>query len=182
MPVVSAAVPLATTLHVRDTCLCLHAQMAARSLAARFDAALSAVGLTNRQFSLLNALNGPKPKTMSAVASVIGADRTTITAALKPLVRQGLANVTADPDDGRVRRVALTAKGHARLAAALPIWTQAHRALEAELAAARLGSMQEMLTALSASGRVGHAKPRNETRRRPTPRPEIPPWTPPPRR
>ena len=164
MPVVSAAVPLATTLHVRDTCLCLHAQMAARSLAARFDAALSAVGLTNRQFSLLNALNGPKPKTMSAVASVIGADRTTITAALKPLVRQGLANVTADPDDGRVRRVALTAKGHARLAAA------------------RLGSMQEMLTALSASGRVGHAKPRNETRRRPTPRPEIPPWTPPPRR
>ena len=146
-----ATVPLETTLHVRDTCLCLHTQRAARALAQRFDAALSAVGLTNRQFSLLNALNGPKPKTVSAVATVIGADRTTVTAALKPLVRQGLANITADPDDGRVRRIALSRKGHARLAAALPIWTRAHQALEAQLAGAGLGQMQEMLTALSAS-------------------------------
>jgi DNA-binding MarR family transcriptional regulator len=148
---VSATVPLETTLHVRDTCLCLHTQRAARALAQRFDAALSAVGLTNRQFSLLNALNGPKPKTVSAAAAVIGADRTTVTAALKPLVRQGLAEISADPSDRRVRRVALTAKGHARLAAALPIWTRAHQTLEAELAGAGLGPMHEMLTALSAS-------------------------------
>jgi len=148
---VSATVPLETTLHVRDTCLCLHTQRAARALAQRFDTALNAVGLTNRQFSLLNALNGPHPKPVSAVAAVIGADRTTVTAALKPLVRQGFAEVSFDADDRRVRRVALTAKGHARLAAALPIWTRAHRALEAELAGAPLGAMHEMLSALSAS-------------------------------
>ena len=150
---VFAKVPLETTLHVRDTCLCLHTQRAARALAARFDAVLGEVGLTNRQFSLLNALNGPQPKTVGAAAAVIGADRTTVTAALKPLVRQGLATVSADADDGRVRRIALTAKGHARLSAALPIWTRAHASLEAELAGAPSGRMQEMLTALSSSRR-----------------------------
>jgi len=129
------AVSLEAAHHVRDTCLCLHTQRAARVLARRFDVALRAVGLTNGQFSLLMSLNGPQPKPMGQVASLIGADRTTLTAALKPLVRDGLAETSVDPDDSRVRRVGLTSAGHARLAAALPIWTRTHAAVEAELAA-----------------------------------------------
>jgi hypothetical protein len=35
------------TCRVRDTCLCLHLQQAARALARRFDAALRPLGLTN---------------------------------------------------------------------------------------------------------------------------------------
>lgn len=148
-----AKVPLETTLHVRDTCLCLHTQRAARALASRFDAALREVDLTSRQFSLLNALNGPQPKTVGAAAAVIGADRTTVTAALKPLVREGLVEIASDSDDGRVRRIALTAKGHARLAAAVPIWTRAHAALEAEVAGAPLGRAQDLLSALAVTRR-----------------------------
>ncbi len=143
------AVPLDTTLRVRDTCLCLHAQRAARVLARRFDEALRPVGLTNNQFSLLNALNGARPATQGSVAALLGTDRTTLTAALKPLVRQGLARVVADPDDRRVRRIALAAEGHARLAAALPLWAGAHAALEAELGPAQIGRMRDDLDTLS---------------------------------
>lgn len=153
MSAAPAPVPLAATLRVRDACLCLHVQRAARALAVRFDAALRPVGLTNTQFSLLNGLNGPQPKTPGAIASLLGADRTTITAALKPLVQQGLAEVSPDPGDRRARRIRLTAEGHARLAAALPLWTQAHAALEAELDGARLGEMRRDLNALAASRR-----------------------------
>lgn len=153
MAVATAAVSHQTTEHVRDTCLCLHAQRAARALARRFDEALRPVGLTNGQFSLLNALNGLKPKTQGAVAALLGADRTTLTAALKPLVRQGLARISADADDGRVRRTALTAQGRARLAAALPLWAKAHGALEAELDGAHLGRIRHDLNALSAPRR-----------------------------
>ena len=128
-----ALVSLDTTLHVRDTCLCLHTQRAARALARRFDEVLRPVGLTNGQFSLLNALNGAQPAPMSQVAATLGADRTTLTAALKPLVRDGLAEVTPNPADHRARRVALTAAGQGRLAAALELWRGAHAALEAEL-------------------------------------------------
>jgi DNA-binding MarR family transcriptional regulator len=52
---------------------------------------------------------------------------------LKPLIRDGLVELLDDADDARVRRPALTGLGHARLSAALPLWTAAHAALEAEL-------------------------------------------------
>lgn len=145
----SPAVPFESTLRVRDTCLCLHTQRAARVLARRFDEALRPVGLTNGQFSLLMSLNSPEPAPMSRVAALLGADRTTLTAALKPLVRDGLAVTSADPDDSRVRRVALTPAGHARLLAALPIWTRTHAAIDAALGGTDPEQLRVDLRALS---------------------------------
>ncbi|GAA0335086.1 MarR family transcriptional regulator [Sphingomonas oligophenolica] len=142
--------PYETTLHVRDACLCLHTQRAARVLARRFDAALRPAGLTNEQFSLLMALNRPQPPQIGELAALLGADRTTLTAALKPLVRQNLASVHPDPEDGRVRRAALTPEGHARLTAALPFWTEAHAAIEAELGDADPARLRRDLKSLSA--------------------------------
>ncbi len=153
MSAAAASAPLAATLHVRDTCLCLHAQRAARALAARFDTALRPVGLTNTQFSLLNGLNGSRPKTAGALAALLGADRTTVTAALKPLVRQGLAEIEPDPKDRRARLIGLTSEGHARLSAAVGLWTQAHAALEAELGDGHPAQMRRDLNALSAARR-----------------------------
>src|SRR4051812_31275358 len=97
----AAQVPYATTHVVRDCCLCLHVQRAARGLARRFDEAFRPLDLTNQQFSLLMSLNRPAPPGMAAVASVLAMDRTTLTAALKPLERRGLVKVTVDPEDKR---------------------------------------------------------------------------------
>jgi DNA-binding MarR family transcriptional regulator len=124
-------VPFETTLLVRDTCLCLHAQRAARALARRFDEALRLVGLTNGQFSLLMSLNRPTPAPMRAVASLLAMDRTTLTAALKPLERRGLVALRPDPKDGRSRLVTLTPDGSSLLARAVPIWESTHRAVQA---------------------------------------------------
>ncbi len=85
-----ADVPFEATLQVRDTCLCLHVQRAARALARRFDEALRPHGLTSGQFSLLMSLNRPEAPNMGSVASLLAMDRTTLTAALKPLERRGL--------------------------------------------------------------------------------------------
>ena len=122
---------LETTHLIRDSCLCLHVQRAARALARRFDHALRPVGLTNGQFSLLLSLNRPKPPGMTAVASLLAMDRTTLTAAVKPLERRGLVRITRDPDDRRGRLMILTAAGRRSLARAVPIWKKAHAALEA---------------------------------------------------
>src|SRR5246127_2613989 len=86
--------PFETTLRVRDCCLCLHVQRAARALARRFDEALRPVSLTNGQFSLLMSLNRPEPPPMAPVAAQLAMDRTTLTAALKPLERRGLVAVS----------------------------------------------------------------------------------------
>jgi DNA-binding MarR family transcriptional regulator len=119
-------IPFETTVLVRDTCLCLHAQRAARALARRFDEALRPVGLTNGQFSLLMSLNRPDPATMGSVATLLAMDRTTLTAALKPLQRRGLVTVATDPKDKRSRLIKLTATGMSLLGSAVPIWERTH--------------------------------------------------------
>ena len=123
-------VPFETTLRVRDCCLCLHIQRAARTLARKFDDALRPVDLTNGQFSMLMSLNRPQPATMSSVANLLAMDRTTLTAALKTLERRDLVLIVPDPGDRRSRQLSLTNKGRAALAAAVPIWEQTHVELE----------------------------------------------------
>lgn len=127
-------VPFETTLHVRDHCLCLASQRAARALARRFDEALRPAGLTSGQFSLLMSLNRPKPPSIGSVASLLAMDRTTLTANLKPLERRGLVKTAVDPADRRGRLLTLTEAGQALLAIAAPIWKSTHAEVEKRLA------------------------------------------------
>ncbi|MFC3075777.1 MarR family winged helix-turn-helix transcriptional regulator [Shinella pollutisoli] len=143
-----ALIPYETTLFVRDHCLCLHVQRAARALARRFDEALRPLGLTNGQFSLLMALNRPAPPPMGPVAAVLAMDRTTLTAALKPLERRGLVVVEPDPRDRRGRLLRLTAEGRRLLSEALPVWTATHAAVDADLAAFDIEALRAGLRAL----------------------------------
>ncbi|SJZ73237.1 MarR family winged helix-turn-helix transcriptional regulator [Consotaella salsifontis] len=143
------SVAFATTIHVRDTCLCLHAQRAARALARHFDEVFRPLNLTNGQFSLMMSLNRPKPPTLSAVADLLAMDRTTLTAALKALERRGLVAVAADRQDKRVRRLSLTPDGSRLLAEALPLWVKMHRALDEDIAPLSSDTLREGLMALS---------------------------------
>lgn len=145
----SKKIPFATTLEVRDACLCLHVQRAARALAKRFDDALRPTGLTNGQFSLLMSLNRPEPPGMAPVAQLLAMDRTTLTAALKPLEREGLVRVDVDPADRRGRLLVLTEKGHAALARALPIWRATHAGIDSDLGGHSADALRAGLAALS---------------------------------
>lgn len=129
----TAGLTFETTLLVRDTCLCLHAQKAARALARRFDSALKPAGITSGQFSLLMSLNQPKPPNLGSVAALLAMDRTTLTANLKPLERRRLVETTTDPTDRRARLLRLTPAGRAVLAKAVPIWRDLHAEIETAL-------------------------------------------------
>jgi len=119
-----------TTLLIRDSCLCLHVQRAARTLARLFDDAFRDLGVTHGQFSLLNALNRPSPPGMGDVARLLAMDPTTLSANVKPLVRAGLLEIRIDAADRRARRLALTPAGHALLRRTLPIWKRTHARLD----------------------------------------------------
>ncbi|CDZ29527.1 MarR family winged helix-turn-helix transcriptional regulator [Neorhizobium galegae] len=139
-------IPFSTTLLVRDTCLCLHVQRAARALARRFDNAMKPIGLTNGQFSLMMSLNRPQPAPMGQVASLLAMDRTTLTAALKVLERRGLVETTVDPKDRRGRLLRLTDDGMTMLSAALPIWKRVHAQIDAELGEGGAEELRATLT------------------------------------
>jgi DNA-binding MarR family transcriptional regulator len=142
-------VPFEVTLEVRDSCLCLHIQRAARALARHYDEAFRPLNLTSGQFSLMMSLNRPAPPTMGEVAAVLAVDRTTLTANLKPLQRRGLVTVTVDPADRRSRRMALTAAGRSLLAAAYPLWKQAQAESERHLTRAEAERLRADLQSLS---------------------------------
>jgi len=141
--------PFEATLLVRDHCLCLHVQRAARALARRFDEAFRPFDLTNGQFSLLMSLNRPVPPPMGPVANLLAMDRTTLTAALKPLERRGLVKVAQDKNDRRSRILILTARGKELLAEAMPIWQKVHADLEAQLTVPTPAQLRSGLLAIS---------------------------------
>ena len=141
--------PLTVTHEVRDRCLCLHLQRAARAIARRFDEALRPVGLTNGQYSLLVSLNRPQPPKIGDVAHLLAMDRTTLTANLKPLERRGLLTVSSDPADRRNRRLALTDAGRDLLVEAVPIWRTTHDEVDTLLRGGDSTALKDDLLALT---------------------------------
>jgi DNA-binding MarR family transcriptional regulator len=132
---------------VRNTCLCLATQRAARILARRFDRAFAGLGITNNQYSLMMTLSGPEPPLMSRIAPALAMDRTTLTAALKALEKRGLVTVQPDAEDKRGRRARLTEAGRHAIASATAIWRAEHAALEQEVQA-DMNQLRALLAAL----------------------------------
>jgi len=144
-----STVPLSTVHQIRDQCLCLATQRAARVLARRFDRLFAPLGITNGQFSLMVALSGQWKPRLGELADFLAMDSTTMTAAVKTLEKRGLLSLHADEADARVRRPRLTDAGWALVAQAVPLWQAEHATLAAEL-----GPEQ----ALSLVGRLAQVK------------------------
>jgi DNA-binding MarR family transcriptional regulator len=155
--------PFDAIFEVRDVCLCLAVQRAARRIARRFDRAFQTVGLTNGQFSALMFVAGAESQTPGRLADLLGMDRTTVTALLKALQRRRLVEPDASGDDRRQHRVAITPQGRALLAAAMPIWREAHARLEAALPPQSALSGRGFLRALSATSITSPAPAPSET-------------------
>src|SRR5664279_1377574 len=141
--------PFSATHHVRDACLCLHVQRAARALGRRFDDVLRPLDLSHGQFSLLISLNRPEPPTLGSVAALLAMDRTTLTANLKPLERRRLVKVSVDKEDKRSRRLSITPAGRALLSKAYPLWTKTHAEIERLISASGPDMLRSGLRLLS---------------------------------
>ena len=107
-------------------CTANNLRRASREISAVFDAALAEIGLRGTQFSLLTALTIGGEMPLTRLAEALSLDRTTLTRNLAPLEREGLV-ARVPSADGRVRRVALTARGQEVLERALPRWEAAQR-------------------------------------------------------
>jgi DNA-binding MarR family transcriptional regulator len=133
---------------VAQACLCLHVQRAARALARHFDDVFRPLGITGGQYSLLMSLNRPMPPTITETADFLAMDRTTLTAALKALLRRGLVSVESDTADKRIKRIDLTAAGRAVLTKAYALWAEEHGEIEARVAPSGAGPLRRELKRL----------------------------------
>jgi DNA-binding MarR family transcriptional regulator len=104
-------------------CVCFNVRKSARLISQSYDRALKPHGLNTNQFSILALIGAmPEPQTLSETAKALGMERTTLTRNLRLLDKAGLTQTLVDEKDARTRRLGLTKKGWAVLAAALPSW------------------------------------------------------------
>jgi DNA-binding MarR family transcriptional regulator len=134
---------------VAAECYCLNLKRAARAIARRYDEALQPVELTNGQYSTLVAIAGRQPVAMQVLAEMLGMDRTTLTATLKPLQRRGLISVHLDIADRRSRMLNLTQEGVALLREAVPLWKKVQQSVGRSVGSSSGLELREQLTRLA---------------------------------
>jgi DNA-binding MarR family transcriptional regulator len=137
--------------NIDGSCTCLAARQAARYLTAAYDQALSPSNLRSTQFSILYRLARNGPLTIGELAASMAMDRTTLSANLKPLDRDGLLEMVPG-EDRRVRKVVITNAGLSRYRTAFPLWQAVQREFEDSFGQKRAEALRHSLRRVLESG------------------------------
>lgn len=114
-------------------CLCLASRRGARAITRAFDRRLRPHGIRVTQFTILVMLMLRGPMTIGDLAHRLGIERTTLTRNLALIEARRWVQIRTGNDDARSRVVAVTRKGRAAVAAALPAWRKAQDAATAAI-------------------------------------------------
>ena len=124
-------------------CTCEVLRRLSRRMTVVYDRELAATGLTVGQYSLLVNI-GDATVTLSQLARLVAADRTTLTRTLAPLVAAGWVLVTPGAD-ARTRLVSLTAAGRRKAAEARGLWQRAQDRIAGALSPALTGQLHNLV-------------------------------------
>ena len=125
-------------------CNCLALRQAARHVSQLYDSHLAAVGLKGTQHSILSKLNRLGPLSINELAKAMVMDRTTLGRAVRPLERDKLLTIEAG-EDGRVRRLKLTAAGLTKVKSAAVQWREAQKEFEQAYGPAEAAELRSAL-------------------------------------
>jgi DNA-binding MarR family transcriptional regulator len=113
---------------------------AARRLGQLYDEALAPIGLKATQMGLLSEIDnlstgqgGTEGPSLQVLADRLAIQLSALTHALRPLVRDGLAEVLQDMHDRRTKHAVLTTLGKRRLHEAAVLWANTNGRVEAVL-------------------------------------------------
>jgi DNA-binding MarR family transcriptional regulator len=134
---------------IGSQCMALHLRRAARRVGRLYDGALRSVGINNGQFSLMTMLAAKDDWTMQTLADALGLDQSSLSAAVKPLVRRDLVRIFASTEDRRVRTLRLTKAGRVLVEEARPLWRQAQARAEQLLEQRSPDELRSALRALA---------------------------------
>jgi DNA-binding MarR family transcriptional regulator len=129
-------------------CHCTALRKASRRISQLYDAALAESGLKTTQRAILAQIERSEPTTVGALAEALVMDAGGLAHTLKPLGRDGLIKISADPQDRRTRRIRLTPAGRAKLEETDVLWEAAQRSFEKGFGAARAKALREAMQLL----------------------------------
>ena len=122
-------------------CLAGNLRAATRAVTRSYDAALRPYGMRITQVAVLAQLRGREPVGLTALATVLGAERSGVARDVALLERNGLVTTTVSAQDQRVRTVSLTLAGNTKLRACAPAWRAAQEQMRLLLGAATVDEL-----------------------------------------
>lgn len=114
-------------------CAGINVRLAARRITQFLETQMRSTELSIAQFGLMAHVAAAKDDTIGGLAERTGLDQSTLSRNLRTLEAAGLVEIAIVEKDLRKRAVWLTETGARRLAAAIPVWRQAHEMLSAVL-------------------------------------------------
>jgi DNA-binding MarR family transcriptional regulator len=139
---------------------------AARKLTHFYDTELAPAGLNLCQYGVLSAINsrGPALPSVQDLAEELVLDRSTLGQNLRPLERARWISLVTDPNDRRVRLIALTRLGLAKFGEANKYWQIAQERFEAVFGATEAAKLRSTLASIAYNSELG--KPRIDANKR----------------
>lgn len=135
-----------------EQCFCMLLRKASRAITQAYDSALRKTGIRATQFNVLVALKRTGEIPLSALANVLGMDRTTLTRNIAPLIRRKLV-AEHSSGDRRVRLFSLTPSGDKVLHSALPRWSEAQERIRRVLSSDQTRILGQTLASVTAAAR-----------------------------
>lgn len=133
---------------------CTHTALrqASRQLTQVYDEAIAPAGLTSAQAMLVTRLDelggapGGTGPSLQALAKRLSIQISALTHALRPLVRDGVVELHADPRDGRIKRAVLTDKGMKQTRQMYVLWQAVNLRMDSVLGAGRGSELRALAT------------------------------------
>jgi len=129
----------------KNLCHCTALRKASRRVSQLYDSALEPYGLRITQLAILNQIarcGGPK---IGELAEALVIDPGALAHNLKPLERDGLVEIRADPKDRRNRLVTLTAAGRKKREQSATAWKCAQDGFEKAFGITKSPSLRKAL-------------------------------------
>jgi DNA-binding MarR family transcriptional regulator len=136
---------------------CTHTALrrAARRLGRLYDEAVASTGLKATQLGLLSQiddLGGEHGPTLQALAERLAIGISSLTYALRPLVRDGLVELRQDARDKRTKHAVLTPLGAQRLTEGFALWAVANRRTDVVLGQGAASKLRALADEVSSRG------------------------------
>jgi DNA-binding MarR family transcriptional regulator len=130
---------------------------AARKLTHFYDTELAPAGLNLCQYGILSAINsrGPALPSVQELAEELVLDRSTLGQNLRPLERARWISLVTDPNDRRVRLIALTRLGVAKFQEANKYWQIAQERFEAIFGTTEAAELRSTLASIAYHPELG---------------------------
>ncbi|GKT01725.1 MarR family transcriptional regulator [Acidovorax sp. SUPP3434] len=162
-----------------QVCTNTSVRLAARRLGQLYDDALAPLNIKATQLALIveigkfQSADGQGP-TLQDLANRLAIQLSALTHALRPLVRDGIAELRQDAQDRRTKHAVLTARGKQLLAQAIGRWAAANERVEAVLGPASAASLRALADQVASDAFMVAYQAENPARV-PPPSPSAPP-------